>query len=204
MLDASPAELIAMRIISGTARGRRLVSPGGKGRKGEIRPTSDRAREAIFNVLAREVDGARVLDLFAGTGALGLEALSRGARSALFVDKGQTSIDLVSKNIELCGFWPESTVVRRDLTRSLFFLKNHMPKGGFSLVFVDPPYLKCSLRRLLDDLAQDDIVASGGMLVVESSSTDTLPETASCFVLVDRRSYGEAGFWLYRKQESEL
>lgn len=106
-----------MRIIAGIARGRKLISPGAKGGENEIRPTSDRAREALFNILGNDVCGARVLDLFAGTGALGLEALSRGADSALFIDKSQSAIGMINKNIQLTGFSDKVTILKRDLSK---------------------------------------------------------------------------------------
>lgn len=189
-----------MRIISGTARGRRLFSPGPKGKKGEIRPTSDRAREAIFNVLADKLHGAEILDLFAGTGALGLEALSRGGHSAFFVDNGRTALELIHKNIALCGFPDKSIVFKRDLSGGLFFLKNHAPQKGFSLVFIDPPYKKQLIEHLMHELANQDILSDNVLIVVECSARDQLPDEVSCFVLQDHRVYGEAAFRLYAKK----
>lgn len=186
-----------MRIIAGTARGRRLSGPGARGSKGEIRPTSDRAREAIFSVLGGRVAGARVLDLFAGTGAMGLEALSRGADSALFVDRGRMAIDLITRNVHLCGFGNRSRIMKRDLSGSLVFLESLVPAGGFSLVFADPPYQAGLCRRIVARLGEGDLMAAGGLLVAEAASTDHLPETAASLTLLDRRTYGEAGFWLY-------
>jgi 16S rRNA (guanine966-N2)-methyltransferase len=191
--------LIAMRIIAGTARGRRLSSPGSGAF--DIRPTSDRAREAVFNILAGEVAGARVLDLFAGTGALGLEALSRGAESAVFVDKSHSAVSLIRKNIQLCGFWEKSVVLKRDLTRSLFFLQPYTSAGGFSLVFIDPPYKTLLAETIILELGKGEIVSPGGLLVAESSSGGQLPAEISLFSLVDQRVYGEAGFWFYKKKD---
>jgi len=190
-----------MRIIAGTARGRRLASPGSGTLA--IRPTSDRAREAVFNILADEVAGARVLDLFAGTGALGLEALSRGAASAVFVDKGRSAVGLIGKNIQLCGFWEKSVVLQRDLTRSLSFLQSYAASGGFSLVFIDPPYKTLLAETIILELGKGEIVRPGGLLVAESSSGGHLPAEISPFSLKDQRVYGEAGFWFYRKKERE-
>lgn len=189
-----------MRIIAGIAKGRRLFSPPlGKGGKGEIRPTSDRAREALFNVLAGSVDGARVLDLCAGTGALGLEALSRGADQALFVDNGKTAIALICKNIHACGFEVKSTVLKRDLTKGLFFLQSHCTEG-FTLVFADPPYKNKFLHKILGELGKGDMMCSKGLLIAETSAKDKFPDEISGLTLIDQRSYGEAGFWIYRKR----
>ncbi len=191
-----------MRIISGTARGRRLHSPGGG--KGDIRPTSDRAREAIFSILGDAVFAARVLDFFAGTGAMGLEALSRGAESVLFVDKSQASITLLQKNIQLCGFWDKSVIVKRDLTRGLFFLQPYIPEGGFSLVFVDPPYKMELAANILSEIDKANLLHPDGIVVAESRAGDTLPDRISRFRLYDKRSYGEAGFWFYEKRDEQL
>ena len=112
-----------MRIISGTIRGRKILAPGKKrGREG-IRPTSARAREAVFNIIGPEVLDARVLDLFAGTGAMGLEALSRGARMAVFIDNSPAAVNLISRNIALCGFADRTTVLRCDLTHNFSLLR---------------------------------------------------------------------------------
>ena len=191
-----------MRIIAGTAKGRRLFSPGAKGKKGEIRPTSDRAREALFNVLASEVKGAQVLDLFAGTGALGLEALSRGAESALFVDKGRSSMDLLHRNVETCGFLDKSTILKRDLTRGLFFLQAHAPPAGFSLVFIDPPYKKKLAESIVRDLGGNNVTSGSCKLVVEFGAKEELPPEIGPFSLFDRRSYGEAGVWFFERRSS--
>jgi len=191
-----------MRIIAGTARGRRLSSPGSG--TFDIRPTSDRAREAVFNILAGQVAGARVLDLFAGTGALGLEALSRGAESAVFVDKSHSAVSLIGKNIQLCGFWEKSVVLKRDLTRSLSFLQPYTTTaGGFSLVFIDPPYKTLLAETVILELGKEQIVSPGGLLVAESSAGGQLPTEISVFSLVDKRVYGEAGFWFYKKKDME-
>jgi len=111
-----------LRIIAGSAKGRKLYGPAGGDHKPVIRPTSDRAREALFNILGPAVIGAAVIDLFAGTGALGLEALSRGAAYAIFVDNYGKALEIISKNIDWCGFANNTKLLRRDLSRSLVFL----------------------------------------------------------------------------------
>lgn len=189
-----------MRIISGSARGRKLLAPGR--RFGDlIRPTSDRAREAIFNILAARVAGARVLDLFAGTGALGLEALSRGAARALFVDGQRSVIELIERNVALCGFSDRATVVQKDLARGLAFLTASQPAGGFDLVFLDPPYGGALALRLLESLAGGNLLAAKGMVVLEDAAEAQYPQTLGPLVCLDRRRYGEAGFWLYQPTE---
>lgn len=192
-----------MRIISGSARGRKLLAPGR--RFGElIRPTSDRAREAIFSILANKVVGARVLDLFAGTGALGLEALSRGALLAVFVDGQRAVIELIEKNIALCGFAERATVVHKDLARGLAFLKPKQPAEKFDLVFLDPPYGKGLAQQSLESLAAGDFLAAKGIVVLEDAATAQYPEIMGPLACFDRRRYGEAGFWLYQHTEGRV
>lgn len=187
--------------------GRKLFSPGGKkagpGEKQTIRPTSDRAREAIFNIIGSGIKGAHVLDLFAGSGALGLEALSRGAKDAVFVDCQRSAVNLVRKNIALCGFTDISQVVKYDLGRDL-------PRGGllparqFDLVFVDPPYGKQLSGSTLERLAaSEEFLAATCLVVVEVAHNEDLPAEVGSLFLSDRRRYGEAAFWLYRKNKEQ-
>jgi 16S rRNA (guanine966-N2)-methyltransferase len=186
-----------VRIISGSARGRKLLAPGQRfGRL--IRPTSDRAREAIFNILAAKAVGARVLDLFAGTGALGLEALSRGASMAVFVDGQRSVIELIARNIALCGFAERATVLHKDLARGLAFLAAMQPPQEFDLVFLDPPYGGSLALHGLEALAGGNFLAPGAIVVLEDASHAQYPETLGPLACFDRRRYGEAGFWLYQ------
>ena len=190
-----------MRIIAGTARGRKLISPGSKGAKNEIRPTSDRAREALFNILADKVRGSKVLDLFAGTDALGLEALSRGADSALFIDKGSAAVELIRKNIYLTGFSENSFVLKKDLSRGLIVDEDYIPAGGFTLVFLDPPYMTSFTEKLLYILGRCNFISDNCTVVAESNASDHLPVEAGALKLYDQRQYGETGFWLYLLQD---
>lgn len=186
-----------MRIISGSARGRKLLAPGQ--RFGDtIRPTSDRAREAIFNILAARVVRARVLDLFAGTGALGLEALSRGASWAVFVDGRRSVTELIQRNITLCGFSERATVLQRDLARGFSFLTAMQPLPEFDLVFIDPPYGTALALRWLEYLADGTFLAAKAIIVLEDAAEAQYPETLGMLDCFDRRRYGEAGFWLYQ------
>ncbi len=189
-----------MRIIAGTARGRRLKSPERRGGRELIRPTADRAREAIFNILAPNLVEARVLDLFAGTGALGLESLSRGAKSALFVDRNREAINLVRHNIELCGFFGEAEVVSRDLGRGLAFCSEIIDQSGFTLVFLDPPYGSELSQGLMEELGRGDILADQALVVLEDDMSALWPDVFGGLGLIDNRKYGETGFWIYRMQ----
>jgi len=142
-----------------------------------------------------------VLDLFAGTGAMGLEALSRGAQRALFIDNSAGAVNLITRNIALCGFADRATVLRRDLTRDFVFLRECMPLAGFTLVFVDPPYREGGGTVVLEAFAGADIVAANGLVVFEHKAGSRLPEAVSSLRLVDQRRYGEAGFEFYRCRE---
>lgn len=197
-----------MRIIAGSARGRKLFGPGSRG-GASIRPTADRAREALFNILGwQRVEGASVLDLFAGTGAFALEALSRGAREAVFVDNGLVALDLIQKNIAACGFSAKAHVIRHDLLKSLFFWRK---LGGrsqaaeveqaplFDLIFLDPPYRQGQAEKLLRALLAEGFVGDGTTVVFEDDSAERLPESVGALLRYDQRSYGDTGFWFYEK-----
>ena len=192
-----------MRIIGGKARGRRLQTPSACTAKysGQlIRPTADRAREALFSIIGREVENATVLDLYAGTGALGLEALSRSAQQAVFVDNSQQAVQIIHKNAELCGFYGRALVLKRDLSKGLYFLKKQLPGTTFSIVFIDPPYRKRLSTGMLQELAASDLLASEALVVVEEDALTELPAQVAELTLIDQRRYGETGFWLYRQK----
>lgn len=187
-----------MRIIGGVAKGRKLFAPGSRFKGPVIRPTSDRAREAVFNILGQHVHEAQVLDLFAGTAALGLEALSRGARSAVLIEKHPGAVGLIQKNIDICGFSDKSLLIKKDLSKGLFFLKGLLPKAVFSLVFLDPPYGKGLALKILTELASGLFLKPEAIVVAEESFDAELPAKLGCLLLFDKRCYGEAGFWFYK------
>jgi 16S rRNA (guanine(966)-N(2))-methyltransferase RsmD len=174
-----------MRIVAGTFRGRRLLAPRGQ----EIRPTSDRVREAIFSIIGPAVAGARVLDLFAGTGALGLEALSRGAEEAVFVDQSVKAVRLIRSNAELCGVLGRVSIVHEPINQALRRL------GGrgktFDLVFMDPPYGKGFVQKTLSDLA--GVARDETLVVAEQGARDLLPPPLEeqDWLRVQERKYGD-------------
>jgi 16S rRNA (guanine966-N2)-methyltransferase len=176
-----------MRIVAGKFRGKALLSPPDD----SIRPTSDRAREAMFNILGSRLsphfEGLRVLDLFAGTGALGLEALSRGAASAVFVDTGAEARGLIRDHIEAFGIAGVAKLLRRDATA----LGPAGTMGPIDLVFLDPPYGKGLGEQALVSLRQGNWLAPDAMLVLEDSA-DVALDLPAGFVLDDRRLYGAA------------
>ncbi|MDT8854577.1 16S rRNA (guanine(966)-N(2))-methyltransferase RsmD [Paracoccaceae bacterium Fryx2] len=187
-----------MRIIGGTHRGRRLCPVGAGDAAGHLRPTSDRVREAVFNLLINgnygdPVEGARVLDLFAGTGALGLEALSRGAASVTFVDDGAPANALLRRNIEILGAAQTTRILRRDATRMA-----DNPGPACTLAFLDPPY---GMAR--GEAALKSCIAGGWIaphaLVVWEENTPPLPPPG--FHLLDQRRYGETLVTILRAPE---
>ena len=176
-----------MRIVAGKFRGKALLSPTDE----SIRPTSDRAREAMFNILASRIgvnlDGLKVLDLFAGTGALGLEALSRGASSAVFVDIGAEARGIIRDHIEAFGAGGIAKLLRRDATE----LGIAGTMGPFDLVFLDPPYGKGLGEKALVSLAAGNWLAKDATIVLEEGAEVTL-DLPPGFEVEDRREYGAA------------
>jgi 16S rRNA (guanine966-N2)-methyltransferase len=174
-----------LRIISGKLRGKKLHPFQGQG----IRPTSDRIREAIFNILSDRVTGAVVLDLFAGSGALGIEALSRGASMATFVDKAPTAVSLLEKNLRSCRLDDRARIITWDIERNLNCLQSH--DHPYTLIFLDPPYHKGMLLAALKNLRKCKALAPGACLVLEHGNVDELPLTIANFKRMDQRRYGK-------------
>jgi len=192
-----------LRIIAGKCRGRVLRSPGGSTANLGIRPTADRVKEALFSILGQRVRGAKVLDLYAGTGALGLESLSRGADAVVFIDSGAAAIELITKNVELCGFSERSTIIRRDLARGLSFLPPLSPPDGFDLIFLDPPYRLGLVALFLTGLAELPLLARDGMVVAEEGAEVELTEDYPGLSQVDWRHYGDTGIWFYQHSQED-
>lgn len=184
-----------MRIIAGKFRGKQLNSPKGE----DIRPTSDRVRESLFNILASRFgtsfEGLRVLDLFAGTGALGIEALSRGAAFAVFVDSGVEARGIIREHIEMFGLGGQSKLLRRDAT-ALGPVEKFKP---FDLVFVDPPYGEHLGEQALVSASANGWFSSGATVVLEERKgvEVELPES---FVVEDRRDYADTSIWILSYQ----
>lgn len=176
-----------MRIIGGTRRGTKLAEVGPGDPAAHLRPTSDRVREAIFNLLTNslrlDLTGLRVLDLFAGTGALGLEALSRGAAHVTFVDDGTTARTLLRRNIEILRVADTTETLRRDATRL-----GPNPGPPFNLIFLDPPYGKGLGETALASAQSGGWLAKGATVVWEEGTAPTLPATMTSRI---QRSYGE-------------
>jgi len=169
-----------------------------------IRPTADRAREALFSIIGPEFKDVAVLDLYAGTGALGLEALSRFAQRAVFVDNNPQAIQLIEKNIELCDFSDRTLVLKRDLSKGLVFLEKQLPEIRFSVIFIDPPYRKGLSAKMLHELEKTNLLSTDVLVVVEEDALAECVSDVKELKLVDQRRYGETGFWFYRRIRSGI
>ena len=183
-----------MRIVGGKFKGHGLAGPAGSA----TRPTSDRVREAIFNILNHGIDGfalddARVLDVFAGTGALGLEAISRGARFCQFVDESAEARGIIRRNADALGVIGLCKIWRRDATR----LGPAAPQPSFDLVFADPPYGKGLGTRALQSLVDGGWLNRGAVVVLEESADAEVTDVAG-LNLLDRRDYGDTQVRFYR------
>ncbi len=181
-----------MRVITGEARGRKLVEPEGM----DIRPTTDKVKEAMFNIIQFSVPGSRVLDLFAGTGQLGIEALSRGADSAVFVDQSREANALIERNLLLTGFANKARLARTD---SLLYLKSG---EQFDIVFLDPPYKSEMLEKAMKMVETFDILHEGGIMICESDSKKNLPEPESPRYSVREYRYGRVKLTTWTKTAS--
>ena len=188
-----------MRITGGRVKGRTLSTPKGL----LIRPTSDRVREAIFNILGQDLSGLSVIDIFSGTGSLGLEALSRGAGYAVFIDKLRDSIDLIKKNIDLCGYGDSGMTLRRDLTRGIPWGHPFLMKQ-FDLVFLDPPYSKNLESPILAELSNGKRLSNGARVIAESSKAANLPPSFPNLEIMDTRIYGDTKISIYEFRDSGI
>jgi 16S rRNA (guanine966-N2)-methyltransferase len=185
-----------LRVISGKLKGKKLLAMPGL----SLRPTSDRVKEAIFNILQGNFPGLRVLDLFAGTGALGIEALSRGAQRAVFVEESPVSLDALCRNLAACRLEGESEVVPREALRAVRFLEAR--GDSFDLVFLDPPYGKGLAAKILEILGGSSLVGPAGLIVAEHAANDNL-DLIEGLERVDERRYGRTQVSFYAKKVPE-
>lgn len=179
-----------MRVITGKARGVQLETPDGL----TTRPTTDRVKEALFSIIQFEIPTARVLDLFGGTGQLGIEALSRGAKSAVFVDAGEPACRLIKENLRRTKLEKDAKVIRSDY---LDYLKRCREK--FDIVFLDPPYAEVFLENALKCITEIDILETGGIMVAERPVGKELPWDFEGFTRSKDYKYGKTLLTIYRK-----
>ncbi len=179
-----------MRVITGEARGRKLLTLEGE----DVRPTTDKVKESIFNIIQFDLEGAYVLDLFAGSGQLGIEALSRGAKHCVFVDSSQKSVDVVKANLKTCGFEKRASVFCGDGKMYV-----GLSRDTFDIALLDPPYNKQILDSVLPVVAEK--MADYGVILCESAVNEVLPETAGEFKLYREYKYGKIKITAYRKNQ---
>lgn len=180
-----------MRVISGKYKGRKLFSPRGD----EIRPTSDRAKEAVFDILQWEIEGARVLDLFAGSGSLGIEAASRGAAEVIFSDISGESISLINQNLTKIGI--KAQVFKRDYRHML-----EMSGGRFDIIFIDPPYGSAAGKDAMNIILEKGLLNEGGVIVFETARTKEADLIIRTDIATDKRDYGAASVLFIRKKNA--
>ena len=183
-----------MRVITGTARGRRLKELEGM----ETRPTTDRVKEGLFSALQFDIEGRRVLDLFAGTGQLGIECLSRGAVSAVFVDRRADAVKLIRENLKVTELTDRAKVISGD---SMEYLKGLREK--FDLIFLDPPYEAGLLEPAIAQIAKFDILAPHGIIVAEHPVEKAMPALAEPYRIHKTYRYGKIALTLYRRSANE-
>jgi len=179
-----------MRITGGEHKGRRLIGPNSN----SIRPTPQVVREAIFNILSSRLNGAQVLDLFAGTGALGIEALSRGASQCVFVDISERALRLIKKSLANCGLFSKAYLVKWDLRKGI---PNSIKGKKFSIIFLDPPYDSDLATRVLKDPGFFLLLDENSKIVVETRKGAVLPEDLDQFVLQKCKTYGDTQIGIY-------
>ena len=192
-----------MRVIAGKYKGRKLAAPAGR----DIRPTTDKTKEAIFSILAFDLPGARVLDLFSGTGALGIEALSRGASSCIFCERSKTALKQIEENLEHCGIRQSRTIPAQaadeaddavavirpgDVMNSL-----EMLEGPFDVILMDPPYGQGFCEEALRLISERKLLSEDGLIVCEHRKEDELPEKAGDLGRIKERRYGISMLSIY-------
>ncbi len=177
-----------MRVISGSARGRKLIAPDGF----DTRPTTDRVKESIFNIISLSLPADSVLDLFSGSGALGIEALSRGSGKAVFVEKNKSAFEVTKKNIELARVSDRAGIVSDD---ALSFLDKTADK--FDIIFLDPPYNTGLLRESIAKISKNNLLSPDGIIVAESEYMGEEP-TEEHFDIIKRAKYGKTTVFVLR------
>jgi 16S rRNA (guanine966-N2)-methyltransferase len=187
-----------VRVIAGSAKGRRLATL----QTLRLRPTPDRVREALFNILGTRIDGAAVLDLFAGSGAIGLEALSRGARVAVFVEAHEPACRLIGKNLQRCGLQAEAALWCRDVLEAIPALK--MQGQTFDVIFLDPPYQSALLEETLQQLADGRLLSADGQVIAEHFFKRLLPERCGRLQRARLSRFGDVALSFYRMQDQEV
>ncbi len=181
-----------MRVIAGLAKGTRLKAPGGM----KTRPTSSRVRGAFFNIVGQRIHGATFLDLFSGSGAMGIEALSRGSAQAVFVEKERVCAKIIMENLAHCRMLDRAVLVKQDAGLALSLLSRKGYK--FEIVYIDPPYLFPDIFDLVSQLAKDQLLKTGSLIGLERDSRSNADWSGlSSFLLAQRKKYGNTQLILF-------
>lgn len=184
-----------MRVISGKARGLKLNTPKNE----DVRPTTDRVKESLFNIINSYVMESSVLDLFAGTGSLGIECLSRGASKCVFVDNSKESIAIVKSNIKKARVEEQSVVLNLDFKDSINKLS--VQKNKFDIIFMDPPYYKNMFIEAINRINSSELLSEDGILIVEHDTNDEFPENIGILNKIRDKKYGNTTLTFYKLEE---
>ncbi len=184
-----------MRVIAGTAGGLKLKAPGGLA----TRPTSDRVREALFAILGPTVEAANFLDLFAGSGAVGIEALSRGASRAVFVERSRYTQEIILENLLKTSLGARAQLLRLPAERAIVVLAK--AREEFQLVFLDPPYNKALVPKMMELAVGSNLIANGGLVIAETLSKEELPASVGPLNLYRRAEYGQTALNFYKNED---
>lgn len=185
-----------MRIISGKARGKKLKAP----KNNDIRPTLDRVKESLFNIISPVIRDSVFLDLFCGSGAIGLEALSRGANMVYFIDNNDESLKLAKENIKSCSFDEDNYTINKTDALS-FISKSSSDNIKFDVIYMDPPYGFKKLDILLQEISRSDIMNPGSLLIAETDKNDEVPGHIEGLELIDQRIYSITKLTFYERKK---
>lgn len=183
-----------MRIITGTAKGRVIIAPEGQ----DTRPTSDRVKESLFNIISKKIYSARVLDLFSGTGNLGLESISRGAEACTFVEKNNNTYKILSMNIEKLGFISNSELYKGDAFDVLETLRKNNRK--YDIIFLDPPYSMGLVEKSIKRISELMLLDKNGIIISECDEKDSVPESIYNIKIYRVEKYGRTKIYFWRDE----
>lgn len=186
-----------MRVIAGTAKGRRLKTVKGM----TTRPTADRVKESLFNIIREKLEGNSLLDLYAGTGNIGIEALSRGVTSAVFVERDKQAVKVLRENLQVTSFQQNVEVYQQDVMIALDIFGKK--KRAFDLIFLDPPYYEGLEEKTLTRIFLNKVLAPEGLVIIEHSRKNNLPSTVASLQLIRTEIYGDTAISFYRIREDE-
>lgn len=184
-----------MRIIAGKARGLKLITP----KNLEIRPTSDRIKESVFNIIQSSIYDSIIVDIFAGTGNLGIEALSRNAKKVYFIDRNKDSIEIIEQNLAKANFTSQAEVICGDAITGINRLIEKDVQAD--VIFMDPPYKKGLGVMALEHIANKKLLNSSGIIVVEHDKIENMPEETGVIILFRRKDYGNTSVSFYKQKE---